>query len=639
MIDQTISHYKILEELGAGGMGVVYKAEDTKLKRTVALKFLSPQSLGSKKEQSRFIHEAQAAAALDHSNICTVYEIAEVEGKSFIAMSYVDGPSLKEEVESGPLDVDRAVDIAIQVAEGLREAHEKGIIHRDIKSANIMLTSKGQAKITDFGLAKLPGRTKLTKTGTTVGTLAYMSPEQAQGAEVDHRSDIWSLGVVLYELLTGKVPFRGDHEVAMVYSIMNQDVEPPSKLTPAVPAELDSIVAKMLQRNPDDRYASPEELISDLRKVQTGAAVKVALPMSAKTKRVMRRRSTALWFAAVAATVVIAVIVTSLLIKRRSARHAVAIRTQITFVGNAFHPALSPDGTYAAYSEQGRVMVRELSGGQPIEVFRDQRIWHLCWSPDGKTLLVKSHNDSIGARNHVVPRLGGSPRRYPGRGGSCSWSPDGTRFASVSLYGFDLVDTKSGTVTPIPVDWPFDWVDGVNWSSASELMLIQGEGSEGSGLWLVREDGRGLVKLRSGLMKYRSAVWSPRGDAIYYLEIRGHVADLVKLPVDPRSGTQRGEPVVLLSGVDGPISISADAKRLLHQQELSWSNLWLVDLEGTEHGESPATKKLTSGTSRVSIPFGRLTESELPSHPQTERNSGCQSWTLEAASRERSPVS
>ncbi len=289
-------------------MGVVYKAEDTKLKRTVALKFLSPQSLGSKGEQSRFIHEAQAAAALDHSNICTVYEINEAEGKSFIAMAYVDGPSLKEEVESGRLAVDRAVDIAIQVADGLRVAHGKGIVHRDIKSANIMLTSEGQAKITDFGLAKLPGRTKLTRTGSTVGTLAYMSPEQAQGAEVDHRSDIWSLGVVLYELVSGQVPFKGDHEAAMVYSIMNQDVAPLRDRRAEVPAELDSIVAKMLQKNPNNRYASAEELLSDLRKVQAGVAVKVALPMSRKAKRMA-------W--GLFAVVVVAAVVSSVIILNR----------------------------------------------------------------------------------------------------------------------------------------------------------------------------------------------------------------------------------------------------------------------------------------------------------------------------------
>ena len=305
MIGKTISHYKILEKLGEGGMGVVYKAEDTKLKRTVALKFLSPQSLGGEKEKSRFIHEAQAAAALDHSNICTVYEVNDVEGKSFITMAYVDGPSLREEVESGPLGVDRAVNIAVQVAEGLREAHEKGIIHRDIKSANIMLTSKGQAKITDFGLAKLPGRTKLTKTGNTVGTLAYMSPEQARGEEVDHRSDIWSLGVVLYELLTGSTSFKGDHEVAMVYSIMNQDVAPPSDQTPEVPAELDSIVLKMLQKNTEERYASADEVLSDLRKLQSGLAVKVALPMSRKAKRLMWGVSTVLLVTAIVSSLII----------------------------------------------------------------------------------------------------------------------------------------------------------------------------------------------------------------------------------------------------------------------------------------------------------------------------------------------
>jgi non-specific serine/threonine protein kinase len=304
MIGQTISHYKILEELGAGGMGVVYKAEDTKLKRTVALKFLSAQAVGTEEEKTRFVHEAQAAAALNHPHICTIHEIDERQGQSFIAMECVEGESLKTKIESGPLKLDDAIGLIIQVAEGLHEAHEKGIVHRDIKSANIMLTSKGQAKITDFGLAKLPGRTKLTKTGSTVGTLAYMSPEQAQGVEVDHRSDIWSLGVVFYELLTGKTPFKGDHEAAMVYSIMNQDAPPLREQTPEVPAELDSIVAKMLQKNPDDRYASTEELLSDLRNVQAGVTVQVALPMSRKAKRMAWGSSAVLVIAVVVSGVI-----------------------------------------------------------------------------------------------------------------------------------------------------------------------------------------------------------------------------------------------------------------------------------------------------------------------------------------------
>ncbi len=304
MIGQTISHYKILEKLGEGGMGVVYKAEDTKLKRTVALKFLSSQALGTKEEKIRFVHEAQAAAALNHTNICTVHEIDEREGQSFIAMEYVEGESLKSRVEPGPLKLAEAIGIITQAAEGLKRAHEKGIVHRDIKTANIMVTGEGQAKIMDFGLAKSAEMTKLTRTGTTVGTLAYMSPEQTRGEEVDHRGDIWSLGVVLYELLTGKTPFKGDHEAAMVYSIMNQDVEPPSDLTPEVSAELDSIVAKMLQKKPDDRYTDLTALLSDLQKVQTGATLKVTLPRSRRVKRMTLGLSVVFVIAAVTTSVV-----------------------------------------------------------------------------------------------------------------------------------------------------------------------------------------------------------------------------------------------------------------------------------------------------------------------------------------------
>ena len=217
MIGKTISHYKISDKLGEGGMGVVYKAEDTRLNRIVALKFLPDQALGGEEEKARFVREAQAAAALDHSNICTTYEIDESEGRAFIAMAFVDGQSLEEKVSSGPLGPKEAVDIAVQVAEGLQEAHENGIVHRDIKSANIMVGKKGQAKIMDFGLAKLIGYTKLTKTATIMGTVAYMSPEQALGEVVDHRTDIWSLGVVLYESLTGRLPFMAENDAALLH--------------------------------------------------------------------------------------------------------------------------------------------------------------------------------------------------------------------------------------------------------------------------------------------------------------------------------------------------------------------------------------------------------------------------------------
>jgi len=268
-------------------MGVVYKAEDTKLKRTVALKFLSSQSLGTPDEKTRFVHEAQAAAALDHPNICTVHEIDDVDGQTFIAMAYIDGQSLREKTESGPLKLDEALSVAIDVARGLQEAHEKGVVHRDIKSANVMVTTKGQAKITDFGLAKLAGSTRVTKTGTTVGTVAYMSPEQALGEGVDHRSDIWSLGAVVYEMLTGQLPFKGDHEAATTYQIVHEDPEPVTALRTGVPLELERIVSKCLEKKSSDRYQHVDEVLVDLRAVKKAPTprpkkklIKYAIPAS-----------------------------------------------------------------------------------------------------------------------------------------------------------------------------------------------------------------------------------------------------------------------------------------------------------------------------------------------------------------------
>jgi len=268
MIGKTISHYRVIEKLGEGGMGLVYKAQDVKLKRTVALKFLTPQALGNEEERIRLVQEAQAAAALNHPHIATIHEIDEVEGETFIVMEYIDGQSLKERIESGPLKLKEALGIAIQVAEGLQEAHEKGIVHRDIKSANIMVTSKGQAKIMDFGLAKSAEGIEPDKAGSTMGTAAYMSPEQARGEPVDHRTDIWSLGVVLYEMLTGQLPFRSEYRQAMVYSILNEEPEPMTGLRTVVPMELEQIVNRALAKSLDERYQQINDLRVDLRSIR-----------------------------------------------------------------------------------------------------------------------------------------------------------------------------------------------------------------------------------------------------------------------------------------------------------------------------------------------------------------------------------
>ena len=268
MIGQTISHYHIVEKLGEGGMGVVYKAEDTKLKRPVALKFLAAHLLNDAEVKARFTREAEAAAALNHPNICTVHEIDEVEGRTFIAMAFLEGEGLDKKIETGPLKLKEALDVTIQTAKGLQAAHGKGIVHRDIKPANLMVGPDGHVTIMDFGLAQLADRSKLTRMDETMGTVTYMSPEQTYGADIDHRSDVWSLGVVIYEMVTGQQPFKGHYDKAVMYSITNEEPEPMTALRTGVPMELEWLVNKCLAKDIDSRYQHASELVVDLRNLQ-----------------------------------------------------------------------------------------------------------------------------------------------------------------------------------------------------------------------------------------------------------------------------------------------------------------------------------------------------------------------------------
>ena len=310
MIGKVISHYKILEELGRGGMGVVYKARDTKLEREVALKFLSSQTVGTGEEKARFLHEAQAAAALSHPNICTIYEIDDYEGEPFIAMEHLEGESLRSMLAAGLLKLAQVIDFGMQMAAGLQEAHEKGVVHRDIKPANIMITPKSRIKIMDFGLAKLRGQTMLTKEGTTLGTVSYMSPEQARGDEIDHRTDIWSLGVVLYEMITGRVPFEGEYELATVYSVLNDEPKPPTALRTGVSMDLERIVQKCLAKDPRERYQSAADLSADLLHCRKEMSrEKPAKPAVQPVGKPRRRLGWLIWAAAAVALIVLVVLV------------------------------------------------------------------------------------------------------------------------------------------------------------------------------------------------------------------------------------------------------------------------------------------------------------------------------------------
>jgi TolB-like protein/predicted Ser/Thr protein kinase len=316
--------YKILEELGRGGMGVVYKAEDTKLKRTVALKFLPPELTHIPEVKERFIREAQAAAALDHPNICTVHEFDETEEKTYISMAYIEGQSLKKKIESGQLELDDAIRLATQVAEGLQEAHKKGVVHRDIKSANIMVTEKDQAKIMDFGLARVTGTTMMTKEGMTMGTIAYMSPEQARGEEVDHRTDIWSLGVVLYEMFSGQLPFKGEHDQAVVYSILNEKPKSITELRSEIPASIDQVVAKALEKDLDNRYQTIDEMLYDLKSISEGIVPEEIKAMLRRAK-LLKRKRTIIYAGAVGFLIIATLVVLTLFTGSAGAIDAIAV--------------------------------------------------------------------------------------------------------------------------------------------------------------------------------------------------------------------------------------------------------------------------------------------------------------------------
>ena len=303
MIGETILHYKILEKLGEGGMGVVYKAEDTKLKREVAIKFLPHHISSNDEDRKRFEIEAQAAASLNHPNITTIHSIEESDSEVFIVMEYIDGIESKGKIKSGSISINEAVDIAIQIADGLEAAHKKGIVHRDIKSGNVMITKDGKAKIMDFGLAKVGKGTQVTKVGTTVGTVAYMSPEQTRGEEIDNRSDIWSFGVLLYEMVTGKQPFKGDYDQALVYSILNEEPETAEISSTG----LQNIILKALEKEPAERYQNVSEMLSDLTEIKNETLTRTYTRSSERKTQVQKKKNK--WFVPAAIIIFVAFLI------------------------------------------------------------------------------------------------------------------------------------------------------------------------------------------------------------------------------------------------------------------------------------------------------------------------------------------
>lgn len=430
LVGTTVSHFRVLAPLGAGGMGVVYRAEDTRLGRAVALKFLLPQSSLDAAAKTRFLQEARSAAALDHPNLCTVHEVGESEdGRVFLAMALYAGETLKARLDrEGPLPVGEALDIAEQIARGLSCAHAAGIVHRDLKPGNMMLVPNGPVKILDFGLAKAQDLS-LSVSGSRVGTASYMAPEQVRGERVDGRTDLWALGVVLYEMLTRRTPFAGDHEVAIAHAILYDEPPPVSTFRTDVPAVVEDLVATLLKRDPSRRYPSADELVVELvaagrRAERVIGPAKVRGPRRGRPFTVIRR-----WTLISAATVAVAAVGLlagkALLAGRNVHGTSQAEIAQLTFGGNARTPALSPDGQRLAYSARqcvanGRcttdVVVQDMEGAGRATVARGlANVYNIQWASDGRYLVV--HGEWPGSPSfgpYSVPSLGGLEPRYLG---------------------------------------------------------------------------------------------------------------------------------------------------------------------------------------------------------------------------------
>jgi serine/threonine protein kinase len=420
VVGRTISHYKITEKLGEGGMGIVYKAEDTKLERTVALKFLASHLLNDEEAKARFLREAKAAAALNHPNICTVYQIHSDGQQLFLAMEFIEGKDVRRKIKQGPLELEQALDIAIQAGLGLQVAHEKVIVHRDIKSANLIVTPQGHVKVMDFGLALLSDRTKLTRTGSVAGTPAYMSPEQALGEKADRRTDIWSLAVVIYEMVAGRLPFEGEYDQAVIYALVHEDHKPITSLRAGVPIELDRILEKALAKGVEDRYQHVEEMLVDLRALtrQLNEASRSRGPVAVSDTSRPDRKSTRAWAMALAALLVAAFIIWMIIPPDRGG---------FVLGEPATYPYPPPDGTQFEYG------LTVSPNGQYAAFVADT-------SPGEHDLWVGSVNDSS-RTNLLVEDIAG--------GGNLFWSPNSEWIAFWSDDELKRVSINSKTVVPI----------------------------------------------------------------------------------------------------------------------------------------------------------------------------------------------
>ncbi len=607
MIGQTISHYKILEKLGEGGMGVVYKAQDTKLDRIVALKFLPHHLTTNEAEQARFLQEAKAASALNHPNVCSIHSIGEHEGRNFIDMELVEGETLRKKIAGGRLKLDDVIGHAIQIGEALHEAHSKGIVHRDIKCENIMVNTRNQIKVMDFGLAKLKGSLKLTKASSTVGTLAYMAPEQIQGAEIDGRADIFSFGVVLFEMLTGKLPFRGEHDAAIMYSILNEEPEPLTKFIPDAGSELLHTINRALEKNPEDRYQTVNDMIIDLRRTRkdtgkvsrrtmTEMPVQPVAPVASQTSQTQTVSSSGRTRMVVVglATVAVLAVVLWLFVLRPSGK--LELNPNMTFrtlqvpFQEIGYPSLSRDGGWVAFAGNARgteweVYLMNTASGEPRQITTDSASYagNVDLSPDGSQIVYdRSDKGNTKPEIAIVSSLGGFSKRIVNIGYLPKWRPDGQRIAYIQnpWLGSKTGYTEFRSIKSNGSDDRLEFSDSLEvglyaWSSDGSEICWTRRTPEGHYELFAREMESGKERQLTFLKKFVGTFcWTKNDEIIFSSNLNGNQ----NLWMIPASG---GIPVQITrgSGPDLAPVVSNDLKRLLYTQQQSTGKIWYSSLQ------------------------------------------------------------
>ncbi len=603
MIGRTLSHYRILEKLGSGGMGDVYLAQDTELKRDVALKVLPPELAENEERRARFNREARTVAALNHPNIVTVYSVEEAEGIHFITMELVRGKTLSERIPKGGLSLERFFKIAIPLADAVAVAHDHGIIHRDLKPANVMLTEDGRVKVLDFGLAKptaglssgdgaaseLPTAARTTE-GVIVGTASYMSPEQTEGKTIDPRSDIFSLGVVLYELATGQRPFRGDSATAVLSSILKDTPVSVMELKPELPSELSKIVRRCLVKDPEHRYQSAKDVRNEIEELKqemdSGSLVASQRPTE------VRRSGPVI---AVLGLAVVSVVFAAWFLSRPRTRsvprlvHPVQLTSAI---GVEDHPTWSPDGRMIAYESQQSgnwdLWVTQAEKGQPVNRTADfpgldrRPSWH----PDGSAIAFVSEREGGGC--FVSPAVGGEPRRRQATRRFNSvpqWSSDGQEIACLVREdpGTDL-DIRNVSTQEVRrlrfsglIDTPFD----LSWSPDGRFFAYVDAVDDASDVTFVRvlrmADGQSYP-MTDGRTKDRSPSWSADARALYYVSNRGGSMDLWQQSLTA-DGEPEGAPRPVTVGIDMRSAVfSPDGAMLAYSRGRPVANLWRVSI-------------------------------------------------------------